>query len=254
MVRWSGLIVPILVIITIIIGLLSIGFGSNYAINLVQKSRLEAKVQIQQNLIDQYRTDVVYRDTRMEEYLSLLSKSQEDLLRSHHLLDEVKRDLDSQKQFDAHALLELNESQLQLTQEKDRVDVLEEEVNQTAVSLRKLLSLHEFAVPLTQDRLLLIELRKDIPDARNSANSYLEQLKKLGVTSDPSLGPKVDRIIRLLPTYFDWYEKEYDTLGEEMAAYINSGAVDFNTAHRDFEKDALHVVVKRIDAVINQLD
>ena len=51
MVRWSGLIHPILVIIGFILGLVALGFGGNFAINLVQKSRLEARIQIQENLI-----------------------------------------------------------------------------------------------------------------------------------------------------------------------------------------------------------
>ena len=97
MVRWSGLILPILVIIGFILGLVALGFGGNFAINLVQKSRLEARIQIQENLIDQYRTDVDYRNTRIEEYLSLLTKSQEDLLRSRYLLDEATNELENQK-------------------------------------------------------------------------------------------------------------------------------------------------------------
>ncbi len=254
MVRWSGLILPILVIIGFILGLVALGFGGNFAINLVQKSRLEARIQIQENLIDQYRTDVDYRNTRIEEYLSLLTKSQEDLLRSRYLLDEATNELENQKNMYQNISNDLSGIKLQLNEEKDQVNSLTENANQSAISLKQFSTIQGMSLPLNQDRLLLIELRKDLPDTRDSANLYLTQLKELGVESDPSLGPKVDRIIRLLPTYFDWYEQEYPSLGEAMEAYVNSGAVDFDTAYRDFEKDALHVVIKRLDALIYQLD
>ena len=254
MVRWSGLILPILVIIGFILGLVALGFGGNYAINLVQKSRLAARIQIQENLINQYRTDVDYRNTRIEEYLSLLTKSQQDLLRARYLLDEATNGLKNQKDLYKTVSNELNQIKSQLNDEKSQVNSLTQDVNRSATSLKKFSSLQGMLPSLNQDRLLLIELRKDLPDTRDTAGLYLNQLKELGVKSDPSLGPKVDRINRLLPTYFDWYEKEYPTLGEAMEEYINSGAVDFDTAYRDFEKDALHVVIKRIDALIYQLD
>jgi len=254
MVRWSGLILPILVIIGFILGLVVLGFGGNYAINLVQKSRLEAKIQIQENLINQYRTDADYRNARIEEYLSLLTKSQEDLLRARYLLDEARDELGTQKDLYETASNGLNRLDTQLKDEINKVNSLTQDANQSAATLKIFSSLQGMIPALNQDRLLLIELRKDLPETRSTAGLYLSQLKELGVSSDTSLGPKVDRIIRLLPTYFDWYEKEYSNLGEAMEAYINSGAVDFDTAYRDFEKDALHVVIKRIDALIYHLD
>lgn len=254
MVRWSSLIIPIMVIISIIVGLVALGFGTNYAINLVQTSRLEAKIQIQQNLLEHYRSEMDYRNTRIEEYLALLSKTQEDLLKSQHILNMANVDLENQRHSKNAIQMKLEDKKLKLTQEQNFVKLLQKEVSATSSSIMNFAILQEMLGPLSRDRLLLIGLRKDLPDSRSAAGQFLNELKELAVSSSPSLGPKADRIIRLLPTYFDWYEKEYESLGLAMEAYINTGAVDFDTAYRDFEKDALLVVVQRIDAVINQLD
>ena len=107
---------------------------------------------------------------------------------------------------------------------------------------------------LEPHRLLLVELRKDMPDTRKTAIEYWKRVKSMAAKADPSLGPKADRVIRLLPTYFDWAEGEYVDTYESVATYVDSGANDFGTIIGDFEKDVFLSIINRIDALISQVE
>ena len=117
-------------------------------------------------------------------------------------------------------------------------------------------SLEEAVSPLDTDRLLLVELRKDFPDDREAATEYWESVKKLSVQSDPSLGPKVDRVLRLLPTYFDYIEaaREATSCEDVFSSYFSTGVIDFFNVERDYRRDVFLVLINRIDALVSLAD
>ncbi|MCH6554381.1 MAG: aldo/keto reductase, partial [Acidobacteria bacterium] len=87
-----------------------------------------------------------------------------------------------------------------------RITDLEGRVADLVLIQDRFVSYGEAMEPLDPDRLLLVELRKDSPNDREAAREYWEGIKKLAVQSDPSLGPKADRVLRLIPAYFDYID------------------------------------------------
>ena len=106
--------------------------------------------------------------------------------------------------------------------------------------------------PLDPDRLLLVELRKDPPNDREAAEEYWEGIKKLAVQSDPSLGPKADRVLRLIPSYFDYIDAaaEADSCEGVFDAYFTSGVIDYFAVESDFRRDLFLILINRIDSLI----
>ena len=104
------------------------------------------------------------------------------------------------------------------------------------------------AKKLEADRLLLSEIRKDVPDAREEAELYLERLKELSGKSDPvRLAPLFDRVIDQAPIYFKWLETEYDNPDEQVTEYYVGGARGFAFAMENFKSAVFFVIMNRLD-------
>ena len=111
---------------------------------------------------------------------------------------------------------------------------------------------------LDADRLLLSEIRKDVPEAREEAELYLIRLKELAAKSDPvRLVPLFDRVLDQAPIYFKWLETEYENQDEQITEYYVGGARGFAFAMDNFRSAVFLVIMNRLDIasrVISELD
>lgn len=144
--------------------------------------------------------------------------------------------------------------QRQLDTAQSTIRSLEAQLGGEAALAETLDDLREVIAPLEQDRLLLVELRKNTPDTLEDAEDYWENLKELAVAADPTLGAKVDRVIRFLPTYFDWVDGEYQDNCEALQSYFDSGASEFGTLAGDLQSDIFLLLINRIDSATAHLD
>jgi len=101
---------------------------------------------------------------------------------------------------------------------------------------------------LEADRLLLAEIRKEVPEAREEAELYLMRLKVLAEKSDPvRLAPLFDRVLDQAPIYFKWLETEYEDQDEQLTEYYVGGARGFAFAMENFKSAVFLVIINRLD-------
>lgn len=105
-----------------------------------------------------------------------------------------------------------------------------------------------FLSGMDADRLLLVEIRKDLPQQRGEADAYLKRLKELSAQSDPArLVPKVNRLMEQAPIYYNWVEKDIANQSENSNEYLVSGARGFVVAFQDFQNTLLLTVINRLE-------
>lgn len=105
------------------------------------------------------------------------------------------------------------------------------------------------------DRLLLTELRKEMPPERDAAERYLQRLRDLALRSDPAgLGLVSDRLAQAAPDFLDWRDTTFGTTTEASDSYISSGAAAFDEKLVEFRDAVLLTVANRLDGVLNMLD
>jgi hypothetical protein len=116
----------------------------------------------------------------------------------------------------------------------------------------------DLTVKLDADRLLLSEIRKDVPEAREEAELYLIRLKDLAEKSDPvRLVPLFDRVLDQAPIYFEWLETEYENQDDQITEYYVGGARGFAFAMENFRSAVFLVIMNRLDIasrVISELE
>jgi TolA-binding protein len=104
---------------------------------------------------------------------------------------------------------------------------------------------------LEADRLLLTELRKDLPDTRAEAEAYLQRLRRLASVSDPArLAPLAARMTTTGSTFLDWRHDEFATSDARSRAFAESGAHGFPTAFANFRNAVLLTVSNRLDGLL----
>ncbi len=108
---------------------------------------------------------------------------------------------------------------------------------------------------LEADRLLLVELRKDLPSTRSEAESYLARVEELALTSDPArLGVIVSRLRAAAPVFLDWRDKQFASQQEANTAFLESGAAAFDATWSSLHDAVLLTVANRIDTIIDLVD
>jgi hypothetical protein len=125
-----------------------------------------------------------------------------------------------------------------------------------ATTLRSLGStdVRSFLASMDADRLLLFEVRKDLPNKRSDADAYLKHLKELAARSDAArLVPKVNRMIEQAPTYYDWLEKNIQNQTDNQNEYVVGGARGFLVAFQDFQNEVMLIVINRLEIAGNAL-
>ncbi|MEX1296737.1 MAG: hypothetical protein AB1Z67_11245 [Candidatus Limnocylindrales bacterium] len=132
------------------------------------------------------------------------------------------------------------------------VETLSAERDQLAASIDRFDALYG---PLEADRLLLFELRKELPETRPEAERQLQRIRDYALTSDPQgLGRLVDRVDETAPAFLDWRFGEFASSAEFSAAYVETGANAFDSSFDELRSEALRTVANRLDGLLTILD
>jgi TolA-binding protein len=109
--------------------------------------------------------------------------------------------------------------------------------------------------PMESDRQLLLELRKQLPEERVDAESYLTRMQTLALESDPTrLSQLASRVKETAPVFLEWRQTDYPTPAEANQAYLDSGASGFSTDFEEFRSAILLTVANRLDALLTLQD
>lgn len=157
---------------------------------------------------------------------------------------------------------ELEAKNVQLIQVQGEMAKLKAQLDQLNTQLRSQQQasklgtrLGELSGFLEADRSLLLELRKNLPDGRSEAETYLERLQALALKSDPArLGTVVRRLKEAAPAFLNWRDKQFGTQEEAAQAFVQSGAQAFRGAMSNFNEAILLSVVNHIEALLYVLD
>ena len=129
-----------------------------------------------------------------------------------------------------------------LTAERDRLEAL----------LGAIDTLYD---PMEADRQLLVELRKPLPEERDTAEAYLARIQQLAIISDPArLGQPASRVAETAPVFLDWRDAEYASQAERDAAFLTSGAAGFSNDFDELQNAILLTVANRLDALLTLRD
>jgi DNA repair exonuclease SbcCD ATPase subunit len=171
-----------------------------------------------------------------------LAAEHESLTLEKAELSQQLADLTEQDAVLAAANTELETEITTLTQERDRL-----------ASAR--IDLDELAVPLEADRLLLTDLRKQLPETRPEAEAHIERIMRNALVSDPvRLSRLVTRVRQAAPTYLDWRFTEFASSDEASAAFIQTGASAFAELDQELRNAILLTVANRIDGLLNLIE
>jgi hypothetical protein len=108
--------------------------------------------------------------------------------------------------------------------------------------------IEDFLAAVQADRRLLAELRKPIPETREDAVRFLNQLKALAEKADPvRLAIVANRVLEQAPIYFDWIETEFETPQDELYEYYVGGAQGFSRALEEFQNSVLMTAINRLE-------
>jgi hypothetical protein len=108
---------------------------------------------------------------------------------------------------------------------------------------------------LEADRVLLAELRKEVPTTRAEGEAFVTRVADLALAADPAaLGVIVSRVREAAPAWLEWREGQYTTAQEAAEAYAQSGAAAFDASWKNLHDAALLTVVNRLDTIIELAD
>ena len=251
MARQTSLPFPIAIAAGILLAGLVVSLAVGFAILQPSKSRVEAQLTERERQVTELEETLAAKDARIHELLTLQGDAQEELARATVGLSSNTTETEEARAAAQQLQAELDQAQTVAAQQVEEITTLEASVASLTVFKTTVEVLQEAVGPLGTDRLLLVELRKDAPEDLQAATEYYENIKKLAVQSDPSLGPKADRILRLLPTYFNYLDSASEATACEgiFSAYATSGVADYFTVESDFQKDMLLVLINRIDTL-----
>jgi hypothetical protein len=150
-------------------------------------------------------------------------------------------------------LFELPMPEIQLQSQQLQSQQLQSEGNsssspRTSGSRFRFIDLDDFAVRLEADRRLLAEIRKDVPEEKVEAETYLSRFKELAAQSDPvRLVPLANRVLSQAPIYLEWLDREFESEEERVTEYYMGGASGFHFALDNFKNAVLLTVINRLD-------
>ncbi len=180
-------------------------------------------------------------------------------LQSQATSNELENESMSQKISSLNNELNVLENQLQDNKIQLSDSILRAEISESELS--KLNSRLDYITVTIEkfenDKLLLVELRKKIPSSRNEAHDHWGRVKDIAVISDPTLGPKIDKVISMIDAYYDWLDDQpgVNSTDTEFFNWIVegniSGAINYTAEIGQFQNDALLAVIIRMDAAIS---
>ncbi len=121
--------------------------------------------------------------------------------------------------------------------------------------------IRESSDTVEKHRLLLVEMRRDVPTTREDARAYWSNLKSIAAEADPALVTPIDRIILRIDNYFDWDERQPslnvsvdDNYLAWLESYSLSGASEYGAYVDVFTKDAMLAIINQLDSIVTQLE
>ncbi len=125
----------------------------------------------------------------------------------------------------------------------------------------KLGVIRESADTFEKHRLLMVEMRRDVPTTREEARAYWSNLKSIAADADPALVTPINRIILRIDNYFDWDERQPslsvsvdDNYLSWLESYSLSGASEYGAYVDVFTKDAMLAIINQLDSIVTQLE
>ena len=227
---------------------LGIGVGIGYLAFEPQSTEAASTIDAGQERVMRLEASVAQKDARYQELLDQVARFKDEIARTNAANEALRDELDRQGETLAAAQSMTRDLQTEVSTGEGRVSALEGQLASQAELTAQILEFQQAITPLADDRLLLVELRKDTPDTLEDATAYWETVKELAVAADPTLGAKVDRVIDFLPIYFEWFEGEYNDTCESLQAFFDTGAVEFGTLSGDLQSDVFLLLINRIDA------
>lgn len=228
------------------------GVGIGYSVFSPQTALAESRLDEQQARRAEIEGHVATRDLRIEELLDDVAGVREKLSLLTVERENVVAELEEQRLATDEALSAGSEVRDSLARSDDALGLARDEVAALEGEKKKLAALRESINLMDADRLLLVELRKDMPGDEEEARSYWEGVRDLAVKSDPALGAKVNRVLRLVPAYFEWVESPFENTCGSVQAFFSSGASELGIVSADLEKDVLLVLINRIDTALER--
>lgn len=134
----------------------------------------------------------------------------------------------------------LSAKELELSKTQQRLDLI-----QTAIT------------KLDNDRILLGDLRKDIPTTREEARTFWQGVRSRAVKVDSALGASVDSILTSLDKYYTYWVDPLQNatssqqIGDIVIKAVNTGAFDYVNAITKFQQDALLVVITHLNQTVD---
>ena len=195
----------------------------------------QTQIQDKTTRLEQTQEDLIRKETRIEELVSEVGDSQAalDKLQSelNASLAEVQ-DLGNQIGKQGKQLASLQTVEADLIVQQTRVTVLDDLVTRLQI-----------------DRLILVELRKPLPEGRVAALGYWQILSELAGNSDAALGSKAAQVVAASDDYFDWLETEFASPEEDSTMYYLWGADRYFALMDEFLDAAFLVIINRLAAV-----
>ena len=231
--------------------MLAMGIGIGYVMFYPSASEASSRLETSVERISRLESSIAMKDSRFNDLLNEVGGYRQEIARMKVTNDAHLEQLDQQLIAATAAEVAQKEAATDLVAIKKQITLLENDLSAMNALHGQLFSLEEAIEPMDSDRLLLVELRKSMPDELDAATRYWKKVKDQAVKSDPSLGTKVDRVIRFLPTYFDWLNGEYTDTCDSILAFFDSGAGEFGTMSGDLQNDIFLVMINRMDSAIN---
>lgn len=231
--------------------MMGIGIGIGYI--LFQPSASEASSRLESNVdrISRLEASIAEKDARFNDLLNDVAGYKQEIARTQATNKALTEEIAHQQSTVDAAEIAEKSARNDLVASQTQAASLEEQLAAMTSLKANLANLESTVEPMDSDRLLLVELRKSMPNNLDDAVTYWKSVKAQAVKSDPSLGTKVDRVIRLLPTYFDWIDGTYTDTCDSVLAFFDSGAVEFGTMSGDLQNDIFLVMINRMDSAIN---
>ena len=163
-----------------------------------------------------------------------------------------------------HTLTQMESDLEMLSSAQEQILTLEKQIQpiqpQATEKQGNLEFLREMSDVVERHRLLLVELRKDLPLTREEAEAYWDTMKTIASRADPALASPADKVILKIDNYFDWNDRSPNPTApsEEymdwLADYSTSGATAYEDANVTFVREALLSVISQMDTVVSRLN
>ena len=243
--------VLIRVAIALIIGLLSLAAGLWIGNTVLDSSG---------NKASELQAEIQSLQSKLAEIDSAAQVLVEDVAAAIQMEENLRTQLSLAEEKASSALQTLaqKESELELlSSAQEQIAALEKQIGKEESTLE---NLREMSDAIESHRLLLVELRKELPETREESVTYWNTMKTIAARADPALASPADKVILKIDNYFDWNDRSpYPTAPPED--YLNwltdrrfSGADAYLDATATFNRDAMLAVITEMDAVVSQLN